>query len=75
MGLRGLPPCPQGVWQSVKKWMLSHSLVRETITGSNLAKGHSTHYVGGPMFANKKKGRGGYLLGCIMILCFKSHLK
>lgn len=35
--------------------MLSRSLIRETVTGSNPTKGHSTHRMGGPMFANEKK--------------------
>ena len=46
---------PWGVGQSVRKWMLSHSPVWEIVTDLNPAKGHSTHRVGGPMFANKKK--------------------
>ena len=48
---------PQGVGQSVKKWMLSHSLVWETVTGSNPAKGCFISRVGGPMFANKNKNK------------------
>ena len=45
---------PQGVGKSVRKWMLSHSLVQEMVTSLNPTKGRSTHRVGGPMFANKK---------------------